>query len=449
VADRSGNRWPHYARWGLLAVAVLTAVLFLTQQAQQNAHVSYAESPSSGKSAQNSGSGTNGATVPSTDQMKAMVQASPVVRLPGAIATWDEAVVQKAIGNTGTRILVAPPGIDKDATKRVHDVSDASVYIVGLTVSSGMFDATSDTPGVLLRKFATSDVTEDILTILANSAHKPLPDDQRPAPRRDPTAAELAAVTESLRATGRYLAPGSTLADPPATTKAFPGEPLYVALPPQPAGQPIVHYGPALAGTFPGRPIIVMYGSWIEYDGPSAAEFSSVATASFYAKYGDYLSPRSYPQSVLLNVYLDQVTDIRYAGIFDHPLPYQPFDPLRVTLPALPWIFAACAIGFLVFSIRPALHRNRRSAGAGLPGRLAGLTALAVEVSGLTDGPSDAALARGITDLTTAREALDEQLDDKFVREALDSAQSELDTVADLLGRDDYRPANYLPGSFA
>lgn len=33
--------------------------------------------------------------------------------------------------------------------------------------------------------------------------------------------------------------------------------------------------------------------------------------------------------------------------------------------------------------------------------------------------------------------------------EALGSAQSELDTVAVLFGRDNYRPAHYMPGSLA
>ncbi|SEP48621.1 hypothetical protein [Amycolatopsis saalfeldensis] len=443
------RRWPHFARWGLLAVAALTLVLFLTQQAQQNAQVSYAQSPSSDKSVHNETSGTNGATVPSVDQMKAMVQASPVVRLPGAVAVWDEAAVRKAIGNADIRILVAPPGIDKDAGKRVSDVSDASVTIVGLEVSADMGTASADDASVWQRQFGTADVTNEMLTMIAAVRHQPSPPDVPPLPRREPTAAELATATASLRATGRYRAPGSTLADPPATTNAFPGKPLYVALPTQPAGRPLVHYGPALAREFPGRPIVVMYGGWIEYDGPSAAEFTDVATAGFYGQFGDFLSPRSYPQDGLLGAYLSEVTDIRYAGIFDHPLPYVPFDPLHVTLPALPWVFAACAVGFLAFSIRPALRRSRPPAQAGVPARLAGLTALAVEVSGLTDGPSDAALARGITDLTAARHAFDRNLDERLIRASLDSAQSELDTVAELLGRDDYRPAHYLPGSLA
>ncbi|WP_020665093.1 hypothetical protein [Amycolatopsis benzoatilytica] len=446
MADR---RWPHYARWGLLAAAVLTLVIFLTQQAQQNTHVSYAESPASSKSVQDGTAGTSGATVPTTDEMKTMVQASPVVRLTGSIATWDEAAVRKAIGKADIRIIVAPPGLTKDASSRVNEVSNASVRVVGLQVSaSGRTASPSDAPG-WQHQFGTDDVTNEMLTMIALVRHQPSPPDVAPLPRRDPTVAELATATASLRATGRYLAPGATLANPPETTKAFPGKPLYVALPTQPAGQPLVHYGPALAKEFPGRPIVAIYGGWIEYDGPSAAEFSDVATASFYGQFGDFLAPRSYPQIGLVGAYLNQVTDIRYAGIFDHPLPYVPFDPLHVTLPALPWIFAACAVGFLVFSIRPALHRNHPSGGAGLPARLAALTSLAVEVSGLTDGPSDAALARGITDLTTAREAIDQDLEAKFIREALDSAQSELDSVAKLLGRDDYRPAAYLPGSLA
>ncbi|SEP53923.1 hypothetical protein SAMN04489732_13338 [Amycolatopsis saalfeldensis] len=45
--------------------------------------------------------------------------------------------------------------------------------------------------------------------------------------------------------------------------------------------------------------------------------------------------------------------------------------------------------------------------------------------------------------------AFDRNLDERLIRASPDSAQSELDTVAELLGRDDYRPAHYLPGSLA
>jgi hypothetical protein len=194
---------------------------------------------------------------------------------------------------------------------------------------------------------------------------------------------------------------------------------------------------------------VVLYGSWVEYDGPSAAAFADVATASFYGQFADRLSQYAYPQRTVLGAWLDRVTAIRYAGLFDRPLPYVPFDPVRVALPALPWLFAACAVGFLALSARRALQPGRPAAGAGVPARLAGLTALAVEISGLTDGAAAAALTRGITQLTAARAAFDENLPDKHVHGLLDAAESDLDTTAELLGRADYRPAAFLRGRLA
>ena len=167
-----------------------------------------------------------------------------------------------------------------------------------------------------MHEFATGDVTESLTTLAAHLNHQPDAPDQPALARRDPTAAELTAAATALRGTGRFIAPGATLKDAPATTAAFPGaQPLYVALPQQPAGQPLVHFGPALAKEFPGRPIVAMYGQWVEYDGPFASDFSDVATASFYGQFADRLSTYAYPQRNVLGAWLDRVTAIRYAGL--------------------------------------------------------------------------------------------------------------------------------------
>ncbi|MFG1647956.1 hypothetical protein ACGFMK_47355 [Amycolatopsis sp. NPDC049252] len=436
-------------RWVLLAVAGAVLVTFLLVQ-QQSTDVSYGQAPAAKDPIPEGSAGElSGATVPSAEQLTAMVKDSPVVRLPGAIATWDDQAVKAAAGSAGVRVIVAPPGLPKDARTRVKDVEEATVQVIGTEVTGGALQASPDRASEWLREFATGDVTESLTTLAAHLNHQPDAPDQPALTRRDPNAGELADVTTALHATGRYLAPGANLKDPPATTAAFPGaQPLYVALPQQPAGQPLVHFGPALAKVFPGRPIIAMYGQWVEYDGPSAAAFADVATASFYGQFGDRLSTYAYPQRNVLGAWLDRVTAIRYAGLFDRPLPYTPFDPLRVALPALPWLFAACAVGFLALSARR-MVRPGRPAGTGVPARLAGLTALAVEISGLTDGASSASLTRGITQLTAAREAFGKKLPDKHVHGLLDAAEAELDATAGLLGRPEYRPAEYLLGRLA
>jgi hypothetical protein len=263
---------------------------------------------------------------------------------------------------------------------------------------------------------------------------------------RAPTAAELAAVTPDLRAGRAHIADGATLdAVPRSAATAFGGDdPLVVALPQQPFGAPAADYGPALTELFPARPIVVMYGYWISYHGPHAAEFADVAAASFYGRFGDRISRYAYPQANVLGAYLDTVTDLRYAGLFDRPLPYQPFDPLRVTLPALPWLFAACVVGFLALSARSLLGPGRSPRRP--PARLTGLTTLAIEMSGLS---RDAALTRGLANLEAARLALDGDLPDRHVRSLLAAAEKDLDRAARRLRRPELRPSAYLAGGIS
>lgn len=232
---------------------------------------------------------------------------------------------------------------------------------------------------------------------------------------REPSAAELAAVTADLL-------------DTPPATAAFPGTTArYLALPQQPFGQPVPRYGPALAARFPDTPIVVMYGSWIEYDGPDAEEFAELTAATFYGRFDDLLSRSAYPQRNVLGAYLNRVADVRYSGLFDRPLPYRPLDPLRVALPALPWLFAACVVVFLLLSVRSVRRPARSAPALGTPARLAELTGRAVEVSLLTTG--DPALPRAITKLMAARDALAADLPDTHVRDLLDDARNELDAI--------------------
>jgi hypothetical protein len=229
-----------------------------------------------------------------------------------------------------------------------------------------------------------------------------------------------------------------------AAAAAFPdGKALYVALPRQPFGEPVPRYGPALATAFPDTPIVVMYGSWIEYDGPGAADFADLTAATFYGRFGEVLSRTGYPQRSVLAGYLNKVADIRYSGLFDRPLPYRPWDPLRVALPALPWLFTACVLTFLLLSARSVRRPAGRAPRRGNPARLAGLTALAVEMSALTHRDSEPALTRGITKLLAARDALIHELPDLHVCDLLDDAQAELDEAAQLLPFDGYRPDEY------
>ncbi|RIV41187.1 hypothetical protein [Micromonospora radicis] len=440
-------------RWALLGLAGLVLVVFLLAQ-RQSIDVSYGQSPTPSVRIEEGSAGElSDATVPSTEEMTALVAADPVVRLPGAVAYWDEQQVREAIGGDDIRILVAPPGLDEAERKRIREVENASVRVIGTQVGGGSYLATPDRLTGWRAQFATGDVTGPLVTMIAKLRDVPAAADRDDLRWREPSGTELATVLADLRADGLHVGRGATLDGVPedAARSAFPAGAWYVVLPRQAYGEALPAYGAALTRVDPGRPIVVMYGEWIEYHGPAADEFAELAGASFYAQFGDRLSRYDYPQRNVLGVYLGRVTEIRYAGLFDRPLPYQPLDPLRVALPALPWIFTACVAGYLVLSAR-SLRRAGVLAGLGGarqgagPARLAGLTALALEVSLLTDARSNAALTRGIGKLQAARAALEKGLPARHVRELLDDATAELDETARVVGLPDYRPENYLQG---
>lgn len=446
MAERRNPVWAEVARWTSLAVAVGVLLIFLVAQ-RQSIDVSYATSPSTSTRIEQPVGEPAEVTVPSVEAMTAMVGADDVVRLPGAIAFWDEDRIRAAAGTSPVRILAAPPGLDKAERGRVNDVENASITIVGTQVSGGSYQVVGSVPADWRAQFAAGDVTGLLLTLIAALRDQPDPADFDPVTRREPTSAELQPVIADLRRTGVHLGRGATLTGvPDQALTAFPGRRVrYVALPQQPAGEPLPRYGPALAAQFPDTPIVVMYGSWIEYDGPDAAEFADLAAATFYGRFGDLLSRSVYPQRNVLATYLNGVTDVRFAGLFDRPLPYRPLDPLRVALPALPWLFAACVAAFLILSVRSA-RRPRAGKAIGTPARLAGLTGLAVEMSVLTQPESEPGLTRGITKLMAARDALDDNLPDDHVGALLDDAETELDEAARLLPFPGYRPADRLGG---
>jgi hypothetical protein len=444
AADGRGPAWAEWVRWAALALAVGVLLIFVVAQ-RQSIDVSYGRSPSASTKIEPPAGNPDDVTVPSVEEMTALVAADDVVRLPGSIASWDEQRVRTAAGATPVRILVAPPGLDEAERKRLRGVENATITIAGTRVSGGMYVSTGSTLPDWRAEFAAGDVTNLLLGLIAGLRDQPAPADIDPLTRREPAAAELQPVVADLRRAGVHIGRGATLTGvPEQVSTAFPDRrALVVALPQQPTGKPLPRYGPALAAQFPDTPIVVMYGSWIEYDGPDAAEFADLATATFYGRYGDVLSRSGYPQRNVLGVYLNRVIDLRYAGLFDRPLPYRPVDPLRVALPALPWLFTACVAAFLVLSVRSA-RRPAAPEPIGTPARLAALTGLAVEMSVLTQRASEPALTRGITKLMAARDALGEDLPDEHVRELLGDAEAELDEAASLLPFPGYRPAERL-----
>jgi hypothetical protein len=448
VAERPARRarGPLALLWWLLVVAaIVIQVVFLVAQRQtvdvryglSNVGASVPEAPAT-------------VSLPSVQQLKAMVAANPVVRLPGSVAVWDESQVVGAASDTDVRILVAPPGLTADQRQRLHEVDNATIEVIGTWVTNRSVVAVPDTADEWRDQFGRNDVTA-LLVSLLNLRRQTRATATGDA-WRTPTDAELAPVVAALRVRGFYAAPGTTVPDVPASAsrRAFDSDAVrYVVLPVQPRDAAVPEFGPALTRLFPDTPIVVMVGNWIRYYGPHAADFADVAGAAFFGHVAGTLARNSYRQADVLTAYLDEVADVRYAGLFDRPLPYQPLDPLRVALPALPWLFAACVVAFLALSVRSLLRAPVTARRTGSPARLAGLTALAVEVSAVTGRSADPALTRAIAMLVAARAAMDEPLPDRHVRRLLDEAEAELDTVGRTVGFPGYRPETYLRGRLA
>jgi hypothetical protein len=446
-------RWMTSLRWGLLGLAALVLVVFVFAQGQ-NVDVSYARSPSEGDPVEEGSAGElTDAELPPVDELEAMLRRERVVRLPGAIADLDEQRLaedlREEVDGQPVRILIAPPGLDKEQRQRLREVENATVRVEGTRVTGGIYEVTNDDLDGWQAQFVNGDVTSQIHALLAALRDEESPEDIDRINWRAPTEAELAPVVADLRAGRLHAAPDATIEELPKIAEEDGlAEARFAVFPRQPIGQAVPEYGPALAELFPDTQIYVMYGNWISYHGPHADQFADVVGGSFYGQFASRLSGFDYPQRNVLNAYLGRVVDVRYAGLFDRPLPYRPFDPLRVALPVLPWLFAVCVVGFLVLSARPVLAGRPGKAGGSRrpPARLAGLTTLAIELSGLSH---DAALVRAIGKLQAAREAMVGVLPERQVTKLLNDAQAELDAVARKLGRPDYRPATYLAGGIA
>jgi hypothetical protein len=436
------------SRWGALVLAAVALVVFVEAQPDRP-DASYANT-STTKLAEGSAGELSDHGVPSVEEMTALLDERPVVRLPGSIAVWDEDRVRDAIGDAGYRLLVVPPGLDEAERDRVNDVENADIVVQGTRVSGGGFEVVGDELSDWRDQFAIGDVTSELVTLVQALREVPREQVESDFAWREPTESELATVVADLRDTGVHVAEGATLGEVPEDSArgAFPDQDLLVvALPQQPRGEPVARYGPALAEVFPDTPIVVVYGSWVEYDGPHRDEFAEVAATSFYAQFGSRLSRYDYPQDNILYAYLNRVGDLRFSGVFGRPTPPEPFDPMPTALLALPLVFLLCVAAFVTTSLRPVLGDATRPKSPSA--RLAGLTALSIEVSGLSGRDTDPALVRAIATLSSAREAEDSNLGESHVQSLLDDAERELASVADSLGRPDYAPDVYLRSRIA
>lgn len=390
-------------QWGSLALALVVLVIFLLAQ-QRIAAEQYGTDRLDSAPIDATPSLAPTGTLPTDAQLQQAMAASTIVRLPGAVATLDEAAVTARIKQADAvlaakdepaiKVVLAPPGLSDADVRRIYHLEGSNVTVIGLAVS---FEAYSVLPSITAdwqSVFGTGDVTQLILAGIAAGLEQAAPPDEPSSLQwRDPTADELSAMTAGLRDDRLYVGTGADLSGiPKLAATAFPGtEAMVVALPQQQRGQSVPDYAPALAREFPNTPIVVMYGYWISYAGPHADAYADLAAATFYGSTREVISEKHFPQFNLLSVYLQRWAALRFSGMFDRQLPYSPPGPIGIALPALPWIFLGCVLIFVAVSVH-SVHRRRP--GPQLPAhsahgqwaRLTGLSSLAIEVSPLVDG---------------------------------------------------------------
>lgn len=444
-------------QWGALVLSAVFALLFLLVQSQ-TANFRYGVETVPPVSLDDDAEAEPAAPdLPSVAQIDALRAESRVVTLPGAIAGFDRAEVDRALAavtgfvNTDDDtvdpgVLLVPPDTTREQRTVLRDAERLDVKVYGMQVSGDRGTPAAEDLTSWQNVLVSGDVTDTLVGAIQLLGEQTFESAIPRVPWREPTSAELATVSAALDSDRRYLAPGSTVTELPATAAAaFPDTaPLLVVLPRASYGESVPEYGPALAARYPDTPVVVMYGYWIDVHGPGDDGLELVRAAFYGATPSDF-ADGGYRQSGVLGLFLQRWAEFNYSGMFDRPLPYTPPDPVRVAWPILPWIFAAGVLFFVVMSVRMTLQLRPMAADQ-RPNRhtLAGLSTLAVELSGLVGPDQRTDFTQGTVALTHAQDGLDADLPADRVAAVLDEAASALDSVARSLDRPDYRPERFL-----
>lgn len=318
-----------------------------------------------------------------------------IIRVPGAVARFDERRVREELGATSR--LVVLPYVDYERYRDENDESryhelvrrpilewslDREIPVVavdgldvalfgGPSVSDHQLPADLDE---LRATTASRDITERLVVLsrLARGVEPAAAEDvaiQHPAPAPAPQD-RLAEVVAALRAHRTYNAPGR--ADPVADwvaeiARQESGLSVRVAafglLEP---GQPVVDYATPLAEAFPGDVVLVVHGDWLDIVAPDQRK--ALAARAF--AYGDAdlsLLTSGTGVNQLLRETVERLdlllTEISWGRPQPPPQPpLVPFDVQRTVAALAPWVLVGSAV--VLGGAGVLRHRTRAAAAA-------------------------------------------------------------------------------------
>jgi hypothetical protein len=303
---------------------------------------------------------------PKLDVKAAMAALSTeqIYRAPGSVATYDEQKVRKALGSD-MKLLVEPftGTYEKGHNYPTDDQYTDQVYtpmedwanehkvklidVTGLYVRSFGGDAfgPSDIPE-LRTQTAYLDVTSALLGMINYERTGATHFDSLPgAPIVAPTAAQLATLTDALRAKRVYNAPGR---DNPITldanyvTRETGFTVRVAAFPAIQRGQPMVDYASALAEQFPGDDIFVSYGDWMDVAGPDLQVLESARDYA-YGRYEDATLEQGADMADRIATILVRAYTLIKKHPFSRPQP-TPFDLRHRISSVTPWVLLGSAV---------------------------------------------------------------------------------------------------------
>jgi hypothetical protein len=301
-----------------------------------------------------------------------------IVRAPGTVARFDEALVRAELG-TAVRLVVLPyvdyeAYVDGSGESRYYElvrkpiqewsldreIPDVVVTGLDVTMVGGPSTRRHELPADLdeLRTTTATRVVTERLVVLARLGRGLPPDAaedsagfDHPAPVAAPPE-RVAEVAAALREERTYNAPGR--ADPvedwvAEISREESGTDVRIAaFPVLEAGQPVVDYATPLAAAFPGDVVLVLHGDWLDIAAPDRHE-AEAARAFAYGDADLSLLVAGTGANQLLRQTVERLDLLLTETAWGRPQPppqprLLPFDVQRTVSTLAPWVLVGSAV---------------------------------------------------------------------------------------------------------